>query len=259
MESAYAKAGLRDVDYWGKRAKSYRQALHERMDEDPFFLHVREHVTQATTVLDVGAGTGRHTMALAPLVARVTAVEPSAAMRGLLEDDVRERNIQNVGTVAAEWMDADVEPADVVICSHVLYPIADVVPFIEKLERHARERVFVYLRVDPLPTDMGLWSEFHGEPLQHQPVHMDLLNAMAQVGIYPDVLVGDNRFTWTFRDLDEATAQVRNGLCLREDDDAAITKLHALLSERLASMPDGRIGQEAGNARSAIISWPPRQ
>lgn len=259
METAYANAGLQNVDYWGKRAKSYRQALHDRMEEDPFFLHVRERVTAASTVLDVGAGTGRHTMALAPRVAQVTAVEPSAAMRGLLEDDVRERGLSNVKAVGAEWMDAEVDTADIVICSHVLYPIADVVPFIEKLERHARRRVFVYMRADPLPTDMGLWSAFYGESLQPQPVHMDLLNVMAQMGIFPDVFVGENRFTWTFRDVAEATTQLRTGLCLREDDEAATEKLRGLLGERLVELPEGRVGQEAAAARSAIISWAPRQ
>src|SRR5579859_4458585 len=82
MDAAYAVAGQSSGDYWGRRAKAYRQSLHERMDEDPFFLRVREATTAATSVLDVGAGTGRHTLALAPHVRTVTAVDPSPAMLG---------------------------------------------------------------------------------------------------------------------------------------------------------------------------------
>lgn len=257
MESAYARAGIVNADYWGKRARTYRAALHERTDEDPFFVRALGAVTPASTVLDVGAGTGRHTLALAPHVARVTAVDPSPAMLGFLEDDVKAQGLTNVTTVHSEWLAADVGPADVVICSHVLYPIADVAPFVRKLAASARRRVFVYLRVDPLPTDIGLWNEFYGVPLQLQPTHIDLVNVLVQLGIAPDVEIGEHRFTWTFATIDEAVAQVRNSLCLREDDGASTVKLRRLLEERLVRWPDGRLGPDLASARSAIISWAP--
>jgi SAM-dependent methyltransferase len=258
MDAAYAAAGIDNADYWGKRAKTYRQALHERIDEDPFLLRVRRDATSTTSVLDVGAGTGRHTLALAPHVRRVVAVEPSAAMLGLLQEDVRAQGLTNVETIASGWLDAEVEPADLVLCSHVLYPIADPVAFLRKLEACAKQRVFAYLRVDPLPTDLGLWSEFHGVPLQAQPVHLDLINLLAQIGIAADVEVVEHRFTWTFADLDEAVTQIRNSVCLRDDDAAATTKLRALLEERLVRWPNGRLGPRIGSARSAIISWQPQ-
>jgi SAM-dependent methyltransferase len=215
-------------------------------------------MTSVSTVLDVGAGTGRHTIALAPHVACVTAVEPSDAMRALLEEDAKAAGLQNIVTVPSGWMEAEVEPHDVVICSHVLYPIAEVAPFVRKLEDHARNRVFVYLRVDPLPTDFGLWSEFYGEPLQLQPTHMDLLNVLAQLDIAADVEIVEHRFTWTFASVDEAVAQVRNSLCLREDDADANAKLRALLEDRLVRWPDGRLGPRIERARSAILSWQPQ-
>jgi SAM-dependent methyltransferase len=257
MDAAYAASAIASTDYWAKRAKAYRQALHFRTEEDPFFLRVRDAASAASTVLDVGAGTGRHTLALAPFVRRVVAVDPSAAMLGMLRQDVESQNVTNVEVVRSEWLDASVEPADVVICSHVLYPIAGVVPFVRKLEQHARERVFVYLRVDPLPTDMGLWPEFYGIPLQAQPVALDLLNLLAQIGIMADMEVTEHRFTWTFADIDEAVAQARNSLCLREDDAAATEKLRALLEDRLIPWPENRLGPQVTAARSAIISWRP--
>ncbi len=257
MDGAYAASGISNVDYWGKRAKTYRQALHLRTDEDPFFLRVRDAVTTSTAVLDVGAGTGRHTLSLSPHVRRVVAVDPSAAMLGMLREDVESQKVTNVDIVHAEWLEASVEPADIVICSHVLYPIADPAPFVRKLEQHALDRVFVYLRVDPLPTDMGLWSEFYGVPLQAQPVALDLLNLLAQIGIVADMEVTEHRFTWTFADLEEAAAQARNSLCLREDDTAATEKVRALLKERLVAWPENRLGPQVGAARSGIISWRP--
>jgi len=257
MDTAYAAAGIDNADYWGRRAKTYRQALHERIEEDPFLIRVRRDVTPETTVLDVGAGTGRHTLALAPHVKRVVAVDPSPAMLGFLKEDVAEQKLTNVETVASAWLDAEVEPAEVVLCSHVLYPIADPVLFIRKLESSARQRVYVYLRVDPLPTDFGLWSEFYGVSLQTQPTHLDLINLLAQMGIAAEVEIVQHRFTWTFADIEEAVVQVRNSLCLREDDAAGAAKLRALLESRLIRWPNGRLGPAIESARSAIISWQP--
>src|SRR5438477_9117048 len=134
MEAANAESGISSADYWSKRAKTYRQALHDRTDEDPFFLRVREAITRDTTLIDVGAGTGRHTLALAPLVNRIVAVDPSPAMLALLRQDLAEQDIDNVDVIESEWMQADVERAEIVICSHVLYPIADVVPFVLNLQ-----------------------------------------------------------------------------------------------------------------------------
>jgi len=257
MDTAYEAAGIKNSDYWGKRAKQYRASLHERMDEDPFLGRIRAATATTSTVLDVGAGTGRHTLALAPQVGRVTAIDPSPAMLGLLREDIASQGLTNVDVVESEWLAANVESADVVICSHVLYPIADVVPFIRKLDEAAKARVFVYLRVDPLPTDMNLWAEFYGVPLQMQPVALDLLNLLDQLGTAADMEVVEHRFTWTFKDLEEAVVQIRNTLCLREEDAAATEKLRTLLDQRLVRWPNGRLGPEVGSARSAIISWSP--
>ena len=259
MEEAQAHAPRSGDDYWAKRAKQYRASLHERMAEDPFLLRVQSAVTAKSTVLDVGAGTGRHTLALAPHVARITAVDPSPAMLGLLRDDLAAQGITNAETVESGWLEAKVEPADVVLCSHVLYPIADVVPFVRKLEAAARDRVFTYIRVDPLPTDFGLWSEFYGVPLQGQPGYFDLLGVLAQLDIAANVDVVEHMFSWTFGDIDEAAAQVRNSLCLPAADSAATTKLRRLLEERLVRWPNGRLGPNVASARSAIISWQPRR
>jgi SAM-dependent methyltransferase len=257
MESAYEASGLRNVDYWGRRAKQYRESLHARPEEDPFFRRVVGDVRPNTTVLDVGAGTGRHTTALAPHAERVTAVDPSQAMLDLLRRDVEERGLRNVQIAQSEWMSADVEPADLVICSHVLYPIDDAASFVRRLDAHAKQRIFVYLRVDPLATDIGLWSEFWGEPLQQQPVFADLYPLLLQIGIVADVEIVEHRFSWTFASIEEAVTQVRNALCLREDDAPATAKLRSLLADRLMASRDGRLGPRIESARSAILSWKP--
>jgi SAM-dependent methyltransferase len=258
MDAAYAAAGRTSDDYWASRAQGYRRATRDSVERDPLYQRVRATAGGDDTLLDVGAGTGRHTVALAAHVKHVTAVDPSGAMLALLQEDVRAQGIANVEVVQAEWMQAGVAPADYVICSHVLYPIADVVPFVRKLAAHARKRVFIALRADPMATDFGLWAEFYGVPLQHQPVHMDLLNVLAQIGIFADVEVAEFRFPWVFDSVEGAYDEVNTRLCLREDDGAAHAKLRRLLEERLTSRADGRVEMEhAGGQRTAVLSWVP--
>ena len=258
MDSAYARAGIVHADYWGRRAQSYRAATHAATAQDPLIERVRRVAGATSTLLDVGAGTGRHTLALAPHVGHVTAVEPSDAMLGLLRGDVAEQRMSNVTSVQSEWMNADVGPADVVICSHVLYPIADVVPFVDKLEASANERIFVYLRADPIATDFGFWADFHGEPLQDQPTHRDLFNVLLQVGILADVEIVPTPFHWSFESLDNAVDQLAGALCLSDGDEASRKRLRDLMRERWEEA-DGRVMPPERASRSAIFSWAPRK
>src|SRR6266571_2261013 len=131
-------SGHADTGYWDRRSSSYARSTQSRVDD---FLKVLEpYLSPRKTLIDVGAGAGRHAIPLAERLEWVTAVEPSEGMRAHMPA------IPNLTVVASAWEDAEVAPADLVICCHVLYGVADVVPFIEKLERSARERVFIMLR-----------------------------------------------------------------------------------------------------------------
>jgi SAM-dependent methyltransferase len=257
IEAAAEHAGRSGDDYWGRRAKSYRDATHGLTEDDPFPRAVLRHVTPVSSVLDVGAGTGRHTLALAPRVRRVTAVDPSPAMLSFLREGAAASKLDNVDVVEAQWPAEGVDQADVVICSHVLYPIADIIPFVRALEAAARERVFIFLRADPIATDFGFWAEFHGEPLQRQPSFLDAYCAMAQDGILADVEIVRAPFTWNFDSLEEAEQHLANSLYLRDGDEAAKARLRELLPQRFSRLPDGRWAPPVTPNRSAILSWSP--
>src|SRR5579863_10318938 len=139
MDAAYARLGRTSADYWDRRAHWFHRSTRESTADDPLFLKVRSEVTPQMSVLDVGAGTGRYALALAPLARQVTAVEPNAAMLDFLRNDASEHRASNISYVQATWQDAPEDlHADIVICSHVLYPIMDIVPFLRKL--HAAPR-----------------------------------------------------------------------------------------------------------------------
>src|SRR5256886_16114229 len=136
-------AGHADQGYWDRRAASYARSTQTRIDE---FLQVLEpYLSPLKTLIDVGAGTGRHAVPLAERLEWVTAIEPSEGMRSHLPPR------HNMTVIASTWEDAEVAPADLVICCHVLYGVACPVPFLGKLQTGASGRVVVMIPECDLP------------------------------------------------------------------------------------------------------------
>jgi ubiquinone/menaquinone biosynthesis C-methylase UbiE len=81
----------------------------------------------ADSCVDLGAGTGFVTMALAPLASSVLAVDISAAMASALAGQAVRAGLSNVATQVADLRDLRLEPAsaDLVISSYALHHLAD--------------------------------------------------------------------------------------------------------------------------------------
>src|SRR5580704_2162219 len=83
------------------------------------------------SVLDVGSGGGRACIALVPPAVELTGVDESAVM---LAEFSRAATAAGVSSVAihGRWpaisSDSRIEPVDVVVCHHVVYNVADLVP-----------------------------------------------------------------------------------------------------------------------------------
>src|SRR5215471_1107366 len=189
MDAAYARLGRTSADYWDRRASWFRRATRGATVDDPLFLKLRRELSPQTTALDVGAGTGRFTLALAPLVQHVTAVEPNAAMLDYLRHDAREEGLTNVFYVPTTWQDApDTLHADIVICSHVLYAIKDIVPFLSKLHAATRHACYISMRATPFDTITApLWRYFHGDERQYPPSYIHVLDVLYEMGMYANV------------------------------------------------------------------------
>src|SRR6202521_1065889 len=132
-----------DPGYWDRRAPSFARSTRARVDE--FLKVIDPYLSPRKTLIDAGAGAGRHSVPLSERLEWVTAVEPSEGMRAQIPPR------DNMTIIASTWEDAEVAPSDLVLCSHVLYGVADPVPFITKLGASARERVFIAMRESDLP------------------------------------------------------------------------------------------------------------
>ena len=130
--------------FWDSRARRFAARLTvEAAATDPFLRRVRRSVGRRTTVLDIGAGSGRFALALAPSVREVTAVDPSPAMLRMLRAQARSRGIANVRCVEGRWEDVDVAPADVAFSSFVVTLVADAPRFLAKLDAAAGRRAWL--------------------------------------------------------------------------------------------------------------------
>ena len=130
-------------DHWHGMTVSFRADPHRT--DDPLLDRLALHVQPHHTLIDVGSGPGRLALPLALRCRHLTAVEPSPAMAQAFLEEAGNHNIQNVSLVESTWEDAQTQPADLVLCSHVLYTARHIDRFIEKLTAHAQERVLVIL------------------------------------------------------------------------------------------------------------------
>lgn len=255
MDAAYAQLGRSSADFWDRRAKGFYRATKDTVASDPFFLRVRHEVNSQTTVLDVGAGTGRFTLALAPSARHVTAIEPNARMLDFLRHDASELGLSNISFVQTTWQNApDDLYADIAICSHVLYPIRDIVPFLAKLQAATRRACYLYLRATSIDAVFGhLWQHFHGDERVPSPGYIHALDVLYEMGIYANVEVVKLPQSMRYPSLDIAVRELVEQLIL-PDDESTRGALRDLLEGWLVEQ-DGVLVPPIREMVGAIIWW----
>lgn len=186
--------------------------------DDPTGRPVEAHLPDGGTLLDVGCGPGTRA-ALHAGRARVVGVEP----RGELAAAARRAGLE---VIEEGWPEAGARApvADVVLCTHVLYDVADIVAFVAALTTHARAAVVIELgAVHPWARLAPLFARFHGLALPDGPTADDAVEAIAD-GL--GVAVARERWHHPgnrYPDLAALVAQRRRQLCLpaSRDDEVA--------------------------------------
>ena len=143
------------------------------------------------TVLDVGSGAGAGSLPLIAWASAVTAVDNEPRMLEAFAE--RAAGVRDpagpplcVNTVLGTWPDvaARVDVADVVVCHHVLFNVADVVPFVAALTAAARAQVVVEVPpLHPMSWLNPLWLRFHGLRRPDGPTVDDLVAVLHEQGV----------------------------------------------------------------------------
>lgn len=213
-------------DRWAESADRFRPSVSSATTEsDPFLRRIFAFVDHGTTVLDVGAGAGRHAVPLAKRAKQGVAVEPSPAMAAALQDEARRADISNIELVAATWETAEVALADVVICSNVLYFVMDIAPFLQKLATHTRRVCAIALRTGQFPwEEPEVYAAIGHRPPPPAPTFIDAYNVLHQLGLLADAEIVPLRWDRIF----PASMRLRPGWCVCSG--LSTTKQHALAS-----------------------------
>lgn len=257
MERLSPEADRIGPTFWDTRAERYAQRVAGTAERDPFVRRARRHIGRRTVVLDVGAGTGRITVALAPRAREVVAIDPSAGMLEVLARDAERAGLTNVRTLQAPWEESGDVVGDVAVCAYVLPIIEDVAPFLRKLDRAARRRVLISMA--GASTDLlfdPIWRHFHGQPRAPGPTYLDAVAVLATLGVTADVDIVEVPARSRFPDLDEAVADYRRSLCLPDTAEAR-AELRPLLDDWLVQRGDG-LGAPVRSLPAAVVSWTPQ-
>ncbi len=240
-------------DFWKNFAPMFRADPHRTDDEA--LNTIAELVTPASTVLDVGGGAGRFAVALAFKCRSVVVVDPSESMLAQLADATNEAGQSNVRSIHSDWETAEVSPEDTVLCSHVVYGVADIGPFIEKLESHAKERVVILSFVDsPQSSIAPLWEPVHGEQRINLPAMPELINVLWEMDIYPSISMLTSSRAQSFESVDDATEELGNRLFIDQDSPAR-ERLETVVEDYLESTDEGWRIAGARPVRQGVIWW----
>ena len=214
-----------------------------------------EQAAPHQTLLDVGAGGGRLALPLALRCRRVVAVEPSPSMGAVLRQQAAESSISNVSWVQARWEEAEVEPADLVLCAHVLYVVADVEPFVRKLEAHARDRALVVLFQSPPQSQVyPLWERIHGEARLPLPSLPEFRQVLAQLGIDAEIDLLPPQPARGFDDEAQALELLARRLYL-EPGSAKMAALESMLPGLLEERNGSLVIRGSSPLTPGLVSW----
>ena len=198
----------------------------------PTLAEAAEALPKHGHLLDVGAGGGAASLPLADRAGVITAVDSSAE---LLSEFLHAAGMSGVQARAVEgsWPEVapEVDVADVVVCSHVLYNVPDLDPFVVALNDHASRRVVIELTErHPLAWMNDLWLHFHGLTRPDRPSADTAVAALGALGFEVDRCDHFEITSGAFRRREDAIALVRRRLCLSPDADQ---ELASMLGDRL--------------------------
>ena len=124
-----------------------------------------------------------------------------------------------VQLVRGRWPDVaqQIAPVDVAVCHHVVYNVAEPVPFLRAMINVARQRVVVELTAQHPMTPLNpLWLRFHGLRRPDRPTAEQMLELIVALG-WNVSIAGWSRPASGFGEFSEVVAQTCRTLCLPPD------------------------------------------
>jgi SAM-dependent methyltransferase len=198
----------------------------------------RAAVPSDGSVLDVGSGGGRASLALVPPAGMVVAVDHQQGMLDAFAEAAERRGVRH-REFLGDWPAVvdEVPECDVVVCHHVAFNVADIGPFLRGLDSRARRRVVLELPMHhPMSNMNPLWKRFWNLDRPTKPTAHDLAAIARALGFDAHIDVWNDE-TWGRRvdmSMEERVRFARIRLCLTEERDVEVA---AALIEQADNIP----------------------
>jgi SAM-dependent methyltransferase len=241
-------------EVWRRKARSLdAHAKRKAAAPDPIRDFVLSQVDGETTVLDIGAGTGKWVLPLAPRVRQITALDSSPSMLAVLRETLGVEGVGNVRLIHGSWPEIEVEPHDITICSHSVYGVPALKPFLRRMMEVTRRTCYLVLKS---PARSGLMAEasirIWGHPYD-SPCFPVAYNVLLEMDISANVLVDPSLWDpWVHSSLEEALLETKRRLRIggtTEHDEY----LMGLLKKQLVERNGAYVWPKS--VRSVLVYW----
>jgi hypothetical protein len=151
--------------------------------------------------------------------ALLTGVDTNASLLDTFASLAAARDVP-ARTIVGQWPEVadQATVADVVVCHHVLYNVADLAPFVTALTGYARNRVVVEISErHPMTPWNPLWKRFHDLARPTAPTAADAVAVIESLGLAPEVRRWHRSATLDAMSFDELVAITCRRLCLGPD------------------------------------------
>jgi len=240
---------------WGFPAELFRSRAELGTPGDLTYTNrrARDALPRGGTVLDVGVGAGAASLPLRPRCSLITGVDESAEQLAEFRRQADRAGVA-VRTIQGSWpgVSARTPLADVVVCNHVVYNVADLAPFALALSSHARRRVVLEITGHhPTAWMADLWWRFHALSRPLHPDANDAVSVLRGLGLearrHAEV---SPRRAGGFARREDAVAWIRRRLCLDASRDDEVARA---LGERLVH--DGAFWSVSAPVEPVVTVW----
>lgn len=191
---------------WNKAAVPYRKLAKKDNYNEKLLANLI--LDSEDSLLDIGCGEGSVTVPISKKVAKVTAIDSADKMLEILNERAEKENINNIKTIKGDINEISLEKYghhDIILASRAINGMKNINEIFKNLNEIANKYVFLTTFG---PNNWKIEKDFYkyiNKEYQDAPLYTILVNILAEMDIYANVVNLDVGPIRTYKNIDEAT------------------------------------------------------